>query len=186
MSNISPKTTTEPVHNFPMIASLKKKDYKSTTSDPNTNSNYNQPSTVPSSMNMNTYRPPTENTLNQPYSQQIISSKPYIDTKKQQQMYNNEYESEDKIGAAQQTPNTRGYILDMLTNEIRTQIYSHLPDSYSSYSPEVEEYCRKVMFTVEMFFQNQVICYVLISIRRSYSEPIVIIIHIRYSYFLVH
>jgi hypothetical protein len=169
MSNILPKTTSEPVLNLPTIASLKKKKYQST-SDPNTDSYNNQPKTASSTMIMNTYRQPTAKTgiyLDKPYSQQLLSSISNVDTKKHQKhMYNseinganidyNEYESWDSIRTAQQAPNTRGYVSDMLTNEIRTQVYTNLPDSYSSNSPEVEEYCRQVMFAVEIFFRNQV------------------------------
>ncbi|XP_025411145.1 putative uncharacterized protein DDB_G0282133 isoform X2 [Sipha flava] len=169
MSNILPKTTSEPVLNLPTIASLKKKKYQST-SDPNTDSYNNQPKTASSTMIMNTYRQPTAKTgiyLDKPYSQQLLSSISNVDTKKHQKhMYNseinganidyNEYESWDSIRTAQQAPNTRGYVSDMLTNEIRTQVYTNLPDSYSSNSPEVEEYCRQVMFAVEIFFRNQI------------------------------
>lgn len=166
MSNILSKTSTKPALNFPPIASLKKKEYQST-SETNTDSYNNQPKNTPFTMIMNTNRQPTTKTgisLNQPYSQNLFSSRSYVDTKKQ--MYNseineanidyNKYKQLDSTRTTQQAPNTRGYVSDMLTNEIRTQIYTNLPDSYTRNSPEVEEYCQQVMIAVEIFFRNQV------------------------------
>lgn len=144
---MNPKTTND-IFSLPSSNTMTKKYYDPTAV--NTNSYSNQPITAAS----NVYQTATTAfSQNQPNA---------VNAMQLQQMYDgrdtNAYTSElrNNVGEVNPITNIQGYVSNFLADEIKEAINFNLPDSYTSNSPEVKEYIRKVILVDERVFQDQV------------------------------